>query len=65
MFTTAFALRAKKSSSRELMLFTMRITRDDRTKHAQRNIEVNGNGWTRKQMIGRTEKNITLVSKLS
>ena len=47
------------------MLFTMRITRDDRTKHAQRNIEVNRNGWTRKQMIGRTEKNITLLSKLS
>ena len=36
------------------MLFTMHITLDDQNIH--KGIEVNKNGWTRKKMIGRTEK---------
>ena len=40
---------SKKSSSRELMLFTMHTTRDDRTKHIRlEGMEVNRNGWARK-----------------
>ena len=51
--------KSKKSSSRELMLFTMHNRqRGDRTKiktYTHKN-EINRNGWTRKHMIKHTEK---------
>ena len=45
-------------ASLQCMLFTMHITRDDSAKTYTKkiHIEVNRNGWTRKEMIERTQK---------
>ena len=61
--------KSKRSSSRELMLFTMHITQDNGTKHTQRNNNKltetvgQGNKWKKKNItVSKSSRNSSLLN---